>query len=137
VNGSESVHAGNDFVVYRIDSDRISPARIGAAAQRDLAATFPPCKASGLDKKACQRIAASAEFNVSAIAWTRGSSRLVVFAEVPCSSSYGGIMCQVMGYELDVSTGRVLLRMPALELKRRYQAQMAWPMRIPGKPIYK
>ena len=137
VNGSESAHAGNDFVVYRIDSDRISAARVAAAAQRDMVATYPPCKASGLDRDACQRIATSLKFNMSAIAWTRGSSSLVVFAEVPCSSSHGGIMCQVMGYELDVATGRILLRMDALEFKRRYQSQMAWPMRIPDKPSYR
>jgi len=75
--------------------------------------------------------------NMSAIAWTRGSSSLVVFAEVPCSSSHGGIMYQVMGYELDVPTGRILARMSALEFKRRYQADMAWPMRIPDQPSYK
>ena len=46
-------------------------------------------------------------------------------------------MCQVMGYELDVPTGRILGRMTARELKLRYQAQMAWPMRIPDKPSYK
>jgi hypothetical protein len=137
VNGSESAAAGNDFVVYRIDGERISSTRMSAAAQRDMVATYPPCKASGLDRDACQRVATSAEFNVSAIAWTRGSRRLVVFAEVPCSSSYGGIMCQVMGYELDAPTGRILVRMTALEFKRRYQSEMAWPMRIPEKPLYK
>lgn len=134
VNGSESAHAGNDFVVYRIGGDRIAPARITRGAQRDMVSTYPPCKASGLDRDDCLRIAKSPEFNMSAIAWTRGSSGLVVFAEVPCTSSYGGIMCQVMGYELEVPTGRILVRMPARELKRRYQSQMAWPMRIPDRP---
>ena len=74
---------------------------------------------------------------MSAIAWTRGAKAVVVFAEVPCSSSYGGIMCQVMGYELDVATGRILSRMTPRELKRRFQSQMAWPMKIPDAPVYK
>jgi hypothetical protein len=137
VNGSESAYAGNDFVVYWIGGDRITSARIAGAAQRDMVATYPPCKASGLNRDDCQRIAKSPEFNMSAIAWTRGSTRLVVFAEVPCASRYGGILCQVMGYELEVPTGRILVRMPARELKRRYQSQMAWPMWIPGKPLYR
>ena len=46
-------------------------------------------------------------------------------------------MCQVMGYELEVPTGRILVRMPARELKRKYQSQMAWPMRIPDRPRYR
>jgi hypothetical protein len=137
VNGSESAYAGDDFVVYWIQRDRITSARITGAAQRDMVATYPPCEASGLDRDDCQGIAKSPEFNMSVIAWTRGSTRLVVFAEVPCASRYGGIMCQVMGYELEVRTGRILVRMPAPELKRRYQSQMAWPMRIPDRPLYR
>jgi hypothetical protein len=136
VNGSESAYAGSDFVVYRFDGDRIVSGRITAAAQSDMVRTFPPCRARGLDKTDCQRIARTPAFNMSAIAWTRGSNGLVVFAEVPCSSSHGGIMCQVMGYELEARTGRILARLPARELKRRYQSQMAWPMRIPAKPSY-
>jgi hypothetical protein len=125
VNGSESAYAGNEFVVYQIGGEPIASTRITATAQRDMVSTYPPCRATGLDGGACQRIAKSRDFNMSAIAWTRGSKALVVFAEVPCSSGYGGIMCQVMGYELEMPTGRILTRMPARELKRRYQSQMA------------
>ena len=137
VNGSESAYAGDDFVVYRIADTHVTSARITAAAQHDMVTAYPPCKAAGLDSGECARLASEPEFNMSVIAWTRGSTALVVFAEVPCSSTYGGIMCQVMGYELEVRTGRILVRIPPRELKRRYQSQMAWPMRIPERPSYK
>jgi hypothetical protein len=137
VNGSESGSAGNDFFIYHVAPKPSAAAKITAAAQRDMVQTFPPCKAAGLDHADCQRMAKNPQFNMSAVAWTRDSAALVVFAEVPCSSIFGGIMCQVMGYELDATTGRILTRMTAPELKRRYQAHLAWEMRIPEKPIWR
>ena len=137
INGGENAYAGFDFVVVDIRRVPIVPVRITAAAQRDMVASYPPCRAMGLEPDDCRRITADPQFNMSAIAWTRGSKAVVVFAEVPCSSSYGGIMCQVMGYELEVATGRILSRMTPRDLKRRFQSQMAWQMRIPDAPIYR
>ena len=109
---------------------------ISASAQRDMVASFPPCKASNRDETLCAKIAKDPEYNISGLAWADGGSAVIVMAEVPCSSSYGGIMCQVLGYKLDVVTGKVLQRMTARELKSRWQQAMAWQLRIPSPPIY-
>ena len=137
VNGSESVHAGNEFMLYDWRRGRVTPTHLTATAQRDMVSLFPPCWADGLTDADCRVIVKNPEFNMSVIAWTSDAKAVVVFAEVPCSSSFGGIMCQVMGYELEVPSGRILARMNARELKRRYQAQMAWPMRFPEEPLYR
>jgi hypothetical protein len=137
VNGSESAYAGNEFILYRLRSDRAIETKLTAAAQRDMALTFPPCRASGLREPDCQAIARNPQFNMSVVGWTAASKAVVVFAEVPCSSTYGGIMCQVQGYQLEVPTGRILARMDASEVKSRYQPQMAWPMTIPDRPSYR
>ena len=137
INGSENAYAGFDFVVVDIRRVPIVAVSVTAAAQRDMVASYPPCRAAAVEPDDCRRITAHPEFNMSAIAWTRGAKAVVIFAEVPCSSSYGGIMCQVMGYELEVATGRILSRMTPRELKRRFQSRMAWPMRIPDAPVYK
>jgi hypothetical protein len=73
---------------------------------------------------------------MSGVSWVRGSTAVVVMAEVPCSSSYGGIMCQVQGYELDAANGSILKRMSAAELKKQWQHKMAWDMHIPDHPQY-
>src|SRR5205807_10018578 len=73
--------------------------------------------------------------NVSGIDWI-SSSTVLVMAEVPCSGLYGGIGCQVMGYELEVPTGRILKRIAAPELKRNWQTSMAWEFEIPDPPEY-
>jgi hypothetical protein len=135
VNGSESAYAGNAFIVHRLNGRGLMTTALADAAQRDMVRTFPPCKANGLNRSECQRITRNPEFNMSAIAWTRNAGAIIVVAEVPCSSTYGGIMCQVMGYELEIPTGRILTRMTADELKRRYQSRMAWSLRIPDPPL--
>jgi hypothetical protein len=137
INGSESAYGGAQFVVYEIRSAQPTTRRITNAAQKDMAQTFPPCRAANFDVVDCNEFASDPQFNMSAIAWTRGSRALVVFAEVPCSSTFGGIMCQVMGYEIEVASGRILARMTAVEFKRRYQSQAAWTIKVPGKPIFK
>lgn len=94
-------------------------------------------RAKGIDMSDCRRIERDPAFNMSGLAWTGDSTAIVVMAEVPCSSSYGGIMCQVLGYELSAADGRVLRRLAAKELKNRWQDEMAWEMRIPEPPVYK
>jgi hypothetical protein len=102
-----------------------------------MVATFPPCRALNADDSNCKRMEADPDFNMSALTWTQSSSSIVVFAEVPCSSSYGGIMCQVQGYELDAKTGQIMKRMDVRELKRGWQSSAAWNIRIPEPPEYK
>jgi len=77
----------------------------------------------------------SPEYNMTGIDWVNGSV-ILVMAEIPCSRSYGSIMCQVMGYELQVPTGQVLKRIDARQLKLRWQESMAWKFQIPDPPRY-
>jgi hypothetical protein len=48
----------------------------------------------------------------------------------------GGIMCQVMGYEVSVPGGTIARRMEASEFARRWQPSMAWKFNIPDLPEY-
>ena len=54
------------------------------------------------------------------IEWVSASTVLVM-ANIPCDTLYGGIMCQIMGYEIDVPTGRILQQIDAKQLKLRWQ----------------
>jgi hypothetical protein len=106
------------------------------AIQADMVRLFPPCKALNRDAQNCASIAKHPEWNISGIAWANGSAAIIVMAEVPCSSSYGGIMCQVQGYELNVPTGAIVKRFSPRELKAQWQGSMAWEMRIPEPPEF-
>jgi hypothetical protein len=73
---------------------------------------------------------------MSGLKWSADSSAVYVFAEVPCSSSYGGIMCQVLGYELSVPTGRILKRLSAQKTKQEWGKFAAWKINVPDRPEY-
>ncbi len=136
VNGGTSAYAGFSATVYTLADDAVQKLRVTEAAQTDMVRRFPPCKALNRDESTCVEIARHPEFNMSGLAWARGSSAIIVMAEVPCSSSYGGIMCQVQGYELNVPDGTIVMRMTARQLKAQWQRSMAWDMRIPEPPEY-
>jgi hypothetical protein len=136
VNGGESAYAGFFVTVYKVENGRVQKLNVTENAQRDMVVSFPPCKAAQRDAKVCARIAKDPEYNVSGLEWMEGSESVIVMAEVPCSSFYGGIMCQVLGYRLQVPSGKILERMTAHELKRRWQKSMAWPMNIPDPASY-
>jgi len=136
VNGGQSAFAGFSVTVYQIDDHGVRKLAVTDAAQRDMVTSFPPCKAALRDTEFCKQVEANPEYNMSGLAWVNGSAAVVVMAEVPCASEYGGIMCQVLGYKLAVPTGNILRRMTAPELKRDWQHSMAWDMRIPDPPIY-
>ncbi len=136
VNGSENAYAGEGFLVFELGLPGFQGFAPAKTVQRDMVRRFPPCQARGRDPDICARVLKNPDFNMSAVAWTRGSHAIIVMAEVPCSSSYGGIMCQVQGYELDARTGRILARMSAKDLKERWQRQMAFSMRIPEPPEF-
>jgi hypothetical protein len=137
INGSPSAYAGFAFVVYRVGAENVIPTDVTNLAQRDMVQTFPPCKARHISNAECGAIEKEPEFNMSALAWSRGGAAVIVFGEIPCSGQYGGIACQVMGYEVAVPTGKILDRMSAPELRRRFQSDMAWPMKVPGPPEYR
>lgn len=136
VNGGFSAIAGFFTTAYLILPGEIRKIDFTEAAQRDMVASFPPCNAWNRDVDDCRGIAKDPEFNMSGITWLPDSSAVAVFAEVPCSSSYGGIMCQVLGYELNVSDGSILRRMTAKQFRSKWGVYATWSIRIPDPPTY-
>jgi hypothetical protein len=134
--GSGGGYWGFWVYVYLLNDAELEPINVTDDAQRDMVRTFPPCKASYLDQKTCTAVESKPEYNMSGIDWARDSTAIVVMAEVPCAGSYGGIMCQVLGYELEVPTGRILRRMTAREFAVRWQKSMAWEFPVPDPPEY-
>lgn len=123
--------------VYAVRDPKLQAHRITDQAHRDMVKSFPPCRAAYLDERDCKDLEKQARYsNMSGIDWVSDSSAIIVMAEVPCSGSYGGIMCQVLGYELEVPTGRILKRMTATQLATAWQDSMAWKFRIPDPPDY-
>jgi len=138
VDGGANSYAGFFTDVYRFeDSDRVVSPPVTETAFQDMVKSFPPCKASNRDETECAKMAHDPEYyNMSGLGWSTDSSAVYVFAEVPCSSRYGGIMCQVLGYELSVPTGRILKRLSAQETKREWGKFAAWKINIPEPPEY-
>lgn len=138
VNGGESSYTGFFIDVYEFeDPGRVAYRPITEAAFKDMVKSFPPCKASNRDETECAKIASDPEYyNMSGLEWSTDSSAVYVFAEVPCSSRYGGIMCQVLGYELSVPGGRILKRLSAQETKNEWARFAAWKINIPEPPEY-
>lgn len=136
VNGSENSYSGFFVDVYQIGPSGVRKLTITGPAQRDMVKTFPPCKAWNRDEATCAGIASDPEFNMSGLAWTANSSAIRVFAEVPCDSLYGGIMCQIRGYELNALDGSILKRLSASQTKRQWGKYAAWNIRIPEPPKY-
>lgn len=136
INGSDGGEGPEYVSVYRVGEPDSRPLKV-IAAQRDMMQSFPPCKATGADPNLCASFAEHPEeINVSAIDWNEDASAVVVMAEMPCSSAYGGIWCQVKGYEIEVSSGKVLRTMGAREFARRWQHSMAFKFHIPDPPRY-
>ena len=73
---------------------------------------------------------------MSGVGWAQDSKSVFVFAEVPCSSSYGGIMCQVLGYQLGLPDGSILKKLTAQQVKTEWGNMMGWAMYVPDPPIY-
>jgi hypothetical protein len=134
VTGNENAYT-NYTVAYHLIEGRWREVALTQSAQRDMVRQFPPCKAFNRDPVECHDIEAHPEFNMASIAWTRNGTALIVMGEVPCSSSYGGIMCAVAGYEISLD-GTILDRMSVKQLKVRWQHAMAWKLRISDQPKY-
>jgi hypothetical protein len=136
INGSDGAEGPEYIFVYQLGEPDGRPLDV-TAAQKDMLTSFPPRKAKAADPQDCASLAENPEYiNVNAVAWTRGSSAIVVMAEIPCSSRFGGIMCQVLGYELEVSTGKILRRMEPKEFAARWQHSMAWKFHETGPAEY-
>jgi hypothetical protein len=137
VDGGTTAHAGFFMTVYRFDPlSGLRKETITDTAQEDTVKRFPPCEAYNADEKTCDAIAKNPEYKISGLAWRADSAGIYVFAEIPCSSSYGGIMCQTLGYELSVFGGRIVARLSASQTKQRWAQYAAWDIRIPDAPEY-
>jgi hypothetical protein len=136
VNGGASAIGGFLVTVYIPDSESgARPFTVTDKAQIDMVKSFPPCKAWRIDRN-CNEVIKDPQYNMSGLAWTPDSSAIFVFAEIPPSSSYGGIMGQVMGYEIAVPSGEIRARLPVKEVKEKWSKYAAWPIRDPGPPQY-
>jgi len=125
--------------LYLLGDPQLEPIDTSVNVITDMVKSFPPCKAAYLDRETCKSWESNPDredYNLTGIDWVRGSSAIIVMAEVPCAGSDGGIMCQVMGYELEVPTGKILKRMTAREFAARWQRSMAWKFEIPDPPEY-
>jgi hypothetical protein len=111
------------------------PEQIDAALQpaRDMARRLDPYCARYVGNLACVPDLGEDSLNFAAIAWTNQHA-LVLMSEVPCDSIMGGIMCQVMGYEVDLPSGTIVNTMTPIEFKKKWQHAMAWRFRIPDPP---
>jgi hypothetical protein len=136
--GCGSAISGFVVSVYLVDSANIDEGLdLTQEAMHDMVKSFPPCKALHHDPEECKVMQTDREYyNMSGIDWLEDSSGIVVMSEVPPTSRYGGIMGQVMGYELEVPSGRILRRLDAKEFKLKWQKSMAWKFRMPDPPEY-
>lgn len=137
ISGNNNANTDYHLFVYRLNSSgltRINPTR---PALRDMVRSFPPCRALNATDE-CRDIVKhpSDWIGVAAIDWVIGSSSIVVMAEMNESSRVGGILGQVLGYEIEIPTGKILRRMEAREFAQRWQSSMAWKFRVPGPPEY-
>lgn len=117
--------------VYLLDDPQLRSVDVTHDLEPDMVKTFPPCRALFIDPAACRKIETHPEFNMTAITWSGKSSSLIVLAQVPCTSDFGGISCQSMGYEVEVPSGKILRRIPPPEFKKNYQKFMEQPYEVP------
>jgi hypothetical protein len=136
--GCGSAISGFVVDVYLVGSENIDAGLdLTQEAMYDMVKSFPPCKALNHDPQECKVMQTDREYyNMSGIDWLDDSSGIVVMSEVPPSSRYGGILGQVMGYELEVPSGKILRRLNAKQFKMKWQKSMAWTFSIPDPPEY-
>lgn len=140
INANQNGYADEVVVVHCLDEPNFGPGDIAHYVVRDMVRSFPPCRAAGPTevRDHCAEMAAQGDYiGVLGLDWIHGSSEIVVMADIPCSSSYGGIMCQVLGYEIAVPSGKILRRMEPKEFANRWQHSMVWKFHIPDPPEYK
>jgi len=142
-DGDGAPVSGFWMYVYFVN-DPAHPRDITDIARRDMLKEFPASKAAfpnandpmGCKASSRHQVTMSPDsINVSGIDWITPSS-ILVLADIPGDTLYGGIMGQAMGYELQVPTGRIVKRVDATHLKLEWQKSMAWDFRVPDPPKY-
>ena len=136
IDGGEGMTSPAFVQVYLLDEEQLRPLDVTGQVEQDMLKTYPPCKALYLDEASCRQLERDPGYNLRAIDWVDDSSAVVVLAQVPCTSNYGGIMCQAMGYEVEVPSGKILKRMTPAEFKAEWQKHMVQRFMIPEKPQY-
>jgi hypothetical protein len=136
VDAGEGMTSPSFVQVYMLDDPQLRSIDVTHVAAQDMVKTFPPCQALFIDPDACRKIEANPDYNLTAITWTKDSSALVVLAQVPCTSNFGGISCQSMGYEVEVPSGNILKRISPAEFRKEYQKFMEQKYEIPEPPQY-
>jgi len=133
INGSDNGYTENPVAFHYLDDASLGPGYVTEAVAQDMVRRFPPCQVKNPSELCAQLADKPKDFiNAVGIDWIGSSSRAVVMAEVPCTSSMGGVMCQVLGYELSLPSGKIVRRMEPREFARRWQRSMAWTFKIPG-----
>jgi len=138
INGNNNANSDYHFAVYRLLDSKLSVVSdLTEHALQDMVRSFPPCRAKDPYDK-CKELAADPDgyIGTAAIDWVQNSSAIVIMAEVTCSSSMGGITCAVLGYELEIPSGKLLRRMEPKALASRWQHSMAWKFNIPDPPEF-
>lgn len=136
VSSGEAITSPASVAVYLLDDPQLRALDVSQPAVADMVKSFPPCKALYLDQTSCRNLEKNPDYNITAIDWADDSSAMVLKVQVPCTSNFGGIMCQTMGYEVGVPSGNIVKRMTAAELKAAWQKQMAQRLQIPEPPQY-
>ena len=136
VDAGEGMTSPSFVQVYLLDDPQLRAVDITHDVEQDMVKSFPPCAALFADPTACRRIEQHPDYNMTAITWTKESSAVVVLAQVPCTSNYGGISCQSMGYEVEVPSGKILKRIPPPEFKKEYQKFLEQKYDVPIAPQY-
>ena len=136
LDGGESADFGFFVRVYTIDDQAgVREHDVTSSARRDMVDAFPPCKAAN-HAEDCKRIESNPEYNMSGLGWTADSEAIFILSAVPCTGSYGGIMCQVRGYEINVADGQIVQRLSAQQVKQHWQAMAAWNISVPDPPEF-
>jgi hypothetical protein len=137
IDGSFNANGWDTFAVHRLDDPDLGPGNISEDVGEDMVRSFPPCRAKD-PFPGCAELAEEPDKYIGAVAidWLGDSSHIIVMGEVPCSSSMGGIMCQVLGYELEVPSGEILRRMAPKEFAREWRHSIAWKFQDPGPPDF-
>lgn len=136
VDAGEGMTSPSFVQVYLLDDPQLRPVDVTHLAEQDMVKSFPPCQALFLDQATCREFEIHPDYNTTAITWSSDSSAIVVLAQVPCTSNFGGISCQSMGYEVEVPSGKILKQLQPSDFKKQYQKFMEQKYEIPIPPQY-
>jgi len=139
INGNENADAWDLLAVHILDDPDLGPGYIAREVKEDTFRSLPPCQANPPTVDDCAELGSEPYdyIGVVGLDWIGDSSQMVVMTETPCSSRFGGITCQVLGYEIEVPSGKILRRMEPKEFAKRWRHSMAWKFQIPDPPEFK